>query len=404
VIVGPCTVVTGGTKPQVIEDGAVRVIEAHISHVGTAGALASAYPDDMRWPGRGRVLMPGLVNTHSHLARHLARGLPLRSPRDWQRFEKALSPEDVYWGVQAALAEGVRHGVTAVFDFHRAASSSDATLDEAVEAARRLGVRAGCCYGASEEDTLEERIAALEEAAILARALERSADSRLRALAGVRPMSLEGTRRLVREACEITGTKLPLHVDLTLDLTPAERWGTDAGDPDLSVLWAHAEAAPRDLLAFATERGDLLSAAGSGSAAAIMREAELGWGSDSGVNAPPLPDATHGWVFGARAEAHYRRLFVNGPRFAAASYGEGFGTIAPGAPADMVLLDYRPPTEFSGRTLSDHLWTGLLRAPVAGVMVGGEIVMDNGVLIGVDEREVFERARECSTRLWARIE
>jgi hypothetical protein len=30
--------------------------------------------------------------------------------------------------------------------------------------------------------------------------------------------------------------------------------------------------------------------------------------------------------------------------------------------------------------------------------------MDNGVLIGVDEREVFERARECSTRLWARIE
>jgi hypothetical protein len=45
----------------------------------------------------------------------------------------------------------------------------------------------------------------------------------------------------------------------------------------------------------------------------------------------------------------------------------------------------------------------LLRSSVAGVMVAGNVVMDNGVLVTVDEREVAARARECAARLWKRI-
>jgi hypothetical protein len=146
-----------------------------------------------------------------------------------------------------------------------------------------------------------------------------------------------------------------------------------------------------------------LSATGSGSTAALVRDAEVAWGSDASVNAPPLGDTAGGWATGGRAQLHYRRLFVNGPRWAATHFGAGLGTIAPGAPADLLLVDYRPATEFSSRTLVDHLWSGLLRAPISGVMVAGEPVMDNGVLLTVDEREVAERARECAARVWARI-
>ena len=121
------------------------------------------------------------------------------------------------------------------------------------------------------------------------------------------------------------------------------------------------------------------------------------------VNAPPLPDILHGWALGARAEAHYQRLFVNGARWAARLFGVGLGTITPGAPADLILVDYRPATEFSARTLPEHIWAGLLRAPVSGVMVAGEIVMDNGMLVTVDEREVAARARECAKRVWFRL-
>jgi hypothetical protein len=68
------------------------------------------------------------------------------------------------------------------------------------------------------------------------------------------------------------------------------------------------------------------------------------------------------------------------------------------------MLDYRPATEFSNRTFLQHLSTGLLRSSVSGVMVAGNVVMDNGVLVTVDEREVAVRARECAARLWKRIE
>ena len=78
--------------------------------------------------------------------------------------------------------------------------------------------------------------------------------------------------------------------------------------------------------------------------------------------------------------------------------------IAPGAPADLVLVDYRPATESRHRALVAHLAAGLLRAPVSGVMVAGEIVIDNGALVTVDEREVAARARECARRVRARLD
>src|SRR5512143_1854757 len=113
-IIGPCTVVTGGTKPDVLEDFAVRVVGAHISHLPPLHILTSAYPGETLWPARGRVLMPGFVNTHLHLARHLGRGLGLRTPAEWRRYDRALWSEDVLWSATSALAEGLRHGVTTV--------------------------------------------------------------------------------------------------------------------------------------------------------------------------------------------------------------------------------------------------------------------------------------------------
>ena len=404
-IIGPCVVVTGGPEPGVIEDAAVRVIGAHIAQVGPAGNLAAAFPDDTLWPARGRVLLPGLVNTHAHLARHLARGLGLRSGADWRRFDRGLSPDDVHWATVAALVEGVRHGVTTVCDFNRAGVGLDRALPEVIEAANRVGVRVATCFGADEQDPPAERRAAMNEGADFARALARKRSGRLHGLIGVRATTLDGMERLVRESLDAAGERQAVHVELALDTTPGERWGGALWPPGASAtLWAHAERAPRGLVSAVQERGDTLTATGTGAASALAREVGLGWGSDLGVNAPPVPDMTHGWPGERRTlELHYQRLFVNGATWAAQHFGPRLGTIAPGAPADLQLVDYRPATEFSSATLFDHLWAGLLRAPVSGVMVAGEIVMDNGQLVAVDEREVAARARECARRVWGRL-
>lgn len=404
-IVGPCTILTGGAEPRVIEDGAVRVEGAHIAQVGRAGFLAAAFPGDTLWPARGRVLMPGLVNTHVHLAHHLARGLGLHTAREWRRYERALSAEDVSWAVTAALVEGVRHGVTTVCDFHRSGSLIDLSLSEVVNSAARVGTRVATCYGASDIDTPLERRAAFDESLSFERALARGRPGRLRGMVGAQASSLGGVGAMLSEATEAAGEHLAVHMDLALDLTPAERWPNLRGWRSASVpaLWAHAETAPRGLLAAVQERGDALSAVGSAGAASLVRAADLAWGSDSSVNAPPLGDTMHVPAQGARSELHYQRLFVHGARWAARHFGEELGVIAPGAPADFVMVDYRPATEFSVRTLHHHLWSGLLRAPVSGVMVSGDVVMDNGTLVTVDETEVAARARECAKRVWERL-
>jgi cytosine/adenosine deaminase-related metal-dependent hydrolase len=401
VIIAPCTVVTGGPEPKVYEDAGVRISGSHIAQIAGAGDLARAYPDDTWWPARDRVVMPGFVNTHAHLARHLARGLGLRAPAEWRAYDRALSVDDVTHAVRAALIEGLRHGVTTVVDFHRSGACLDLSLSEVMGAADKVGVRVATCYGAAEEDTPLERRAAIDESVGFAKEIARTRKGRLRGMLGVQATTLHGIETLLAEAMEAAGGRYALHVDLALDLVPAAGWSrADLLPVDaMPALWAHAERAPRGLLGAVRERGDALSASGA-SAAALMRETDLAWGSDDGANSPPLLDGAPG---PRMAEAHYRRLFVHGARWAADHFGEELGVLAPGAPADLVMLDYRPATEFSNRTFLHHLSTGLLRSSVAGVMVAGNVVMDNGVLVTVDEREVAARARECAARLWKRI-
>jgi cytosine/adenosine deaminase-related metal-dependent hydrolase len=402
VIIGPCRVVTGGSAPQVHENGAVRVVGAHIAQIATLGDLAAAYPDETLWPARGRVLMPGFVNTHAHLARHFARGLVLRTAEEWRRYDRALSAEDVRWAVSAALVEGVRHGVTTVVDFHRSGACLDLSLSEVMAAAEAVGVRTATCYGAAEGDTPLERRAAIDESVGFARELARRGQGRLRGMLGVETSSLRGIETLLAEAMESAGDRYAVHVDLALDLTPAERWSRSDALPGtrFPALWAHAERAPRGLLDAARERGDSLTSSGAAAVAALLRASEVGWGSDDGLNAPPAPE---GACVPRVAEAHLQRLFVTGARWASDHFGEALGTIGPGAPADLVLLDYHPATAFDASTLPAHLWSGLLRAPVAGVMVAGQVVLDNGVLVSQDEREVQARARECAARVWQRL-
>jgi cytosine/adenosine deaminase-related metal-dependent hydrolase len=344
--------------------------------------------------------MPGFVNTHAHLARHLARGLGLRTPAEWRAYDRALSVDDVTCAVSAALVEGLRHGVTTVVDFHRSGACLDLSLSEVMGAADKVGVRVATCYGAAEDDTPLERRAAIDESVGFAKELARSRKGCLRGMLGVQATTLHGIETLLAEAMEAAGGRYALHVDLALDLTPAATWTrADLLPADaMPALWAHAERAPRGLLGAVRERGDSLSASGTSAAAAMVRD--LAWGSDDGANSPPLLDGAPARNL---AEAHYRRLFVHGARWAADHFGEELGVLAPGAPADLIMVDYRPATEFSNRTFLQHLSTGLLRSRVSGVMVAGSVVMDNGVLVTVDEREVAARGRESAARLWKRI-
>jgi 5-methylthioadenosine/S-adenosylhomocysteine deaminase len=69
------TVVTADPTDTVHTGAALAVADGRIAALGPAADVLARYPDAERVEARGRVVMPGFANTHTHLPRVLARGI-----------------------------------------------------------------------------------------------------------------------------------------------------------------------------------------------------------------------------------------------------------------------------------------------------------------------------------------
>jgi cytosine/adenosine deaminase-related metal-dependent hydrolase len=96
-------------------------------------------------------------------------------------------------------------------------------------------------------------------------------------------------------------------------------------------------------------------------------------------------------------------MLVGGHRLAAAAFGLPLGCLDAGAPADLVVLEYRPPTPLTGENLAGHLLFGLDRSHVRSTMVAGRLVLRDRKLTTVDEAAVLASARTAAERLWQRM-
>lgn len=123
------TVDAAGT---VIASGAVAVRDGEIIAVGPADELRAGYLAVEEIDATGCLVLPGLINTHTHLAMTLLRGcaddVTLQGflERVIPREAELLSPEHVAAALRVAVAESVRSGVTAALDmywFHEAAEA-----------------------------------------------------------------------------------------------------------------------------------------------------------------------------------------------------------------------------------------------------------------------------------------
>jgi cytosine/adenosine deaminase-related metal-dependent hydrolase len=84
--------------------------------------------------------------------------------------------------------------------------------------------------------------------------------------------------------------------------------------------------------------------------------------------------------------------------------GFGLGELREGGAADLVLIDYQPPTPFDETTFAGHLVFGLSQACVDTTIVAGNVLMaDKQLRLDLDEAELTARARERSRALWERF-
>jgi cytosine/adenosine deaminase-related metal-dependent hydrolase len=83
--------------------------------------------------------------------------------------------------------------------------------------------------------------------------------------------------------------------------------------------------------------------------------------------------------------------------------GSQFGQLARGAPADIVLVDYDPPTPLTIDNLPWHILFGMDGSGVDTTIVAGQVLMRHRELLTLDESAVMARARELAGKLWQRI-
>jgi 5-methylthioadenosine/S-adenosylhomocysteine deaminase len=140
-------IVTGGTvltmngTRAVYEDGAIVVKGDTIVAVGSRSELEAQYVASQTIDARGKLLLPGFINGHTHVPMTLFRGLHDDvTLNDWlykyifPAEAKNVNEEFVRWGTRLAAAEQIRGGVTTFADMYY---FEDAVAEETKSAGMR---------------------------------------------------------------------------------------------------------------------------------------------------------------------------------------------------------------------------------------------------------------------------
>jgi len=97
-------------------------------------------------------------------------------------------------------------------------------------------------------------------------------------------------------------------------------------------------------------------------------------------------------------------LAFNNAKIANRYWNPGVGVLKEGFAADIILMDYYPPTPFDGNTFLGHMVFGFSQSFVDTTIAGGKVLMENKKLcIDVDEEEAAAKSMELSEKLWERF-
>jgi len=135
-------IVTMSADRTIIEDGAVAIKDGAIVDIGQSTELRLRYLADRVIDASGKIVMPGLVNAHTHASMTVLRGLAddvalhvWLENHIWPAEAKFMSAGTIVLGATVAFAEMVRSGTTTFNDMYFFA-------DEIALAAKGFGIRA----------------------------------------------------------------------------------------------------------------------------------------------------------------------------------------------------------------------------------------------------------------------
>lgn len=396
------------------------------------------HPDDEVINLNGKLIMPGMVCAHTHLYSALARGMPAppRAPINfkeileliWWRLDRALDEETIYWSAIAGALDAARSGSTLLFDHHASPSHIRGSLQIVREAVEKVGLRAVLCYEVTDRGGLVERDQGVEENRAFLEWTRESSDNHgqlFRAMVGAHASftlsdgSLDRCAELMREF------DAGLHIHVAEDRCDVEDARSRYESGIVERLSKHEALNTRTILAhgihLTDNEIDLAKSAGVwfahnprsnannqvGYAPVAKFGARLALGTD-GIGADMFEESRFAFFKGRDSRSGFTaddwlHVLANNQRLASEIFGDKLGVLDDGCPADLLVLDYQPPTPLSSENVAWHLAFGMSSASIESVMVNGRFVIKDR-LPAFDHEYLAERARAATEKLWKKLQ
>ncbi len=440
-LVGNGNLLTLGRECRVISGGGVLIEGGTITDLGKTAELQAAAPRARFIDCRGRLIMPGLTCAHTHTYSTFARGMALKDDppanfpqilqRLWWRLDQALTLEDIYYSALVTFVGCIKNGTTALLDHHASPGAVSGSLEQIATAARKAGIRVNLCYEVSDRDGHEKMLAGLEENAAMIKKCTEENSPLLTANFGMHASFTIGAKTMEQCARTVHDLDTGVHIHVAESREDVadcrEKYGLGVierldsynllGPKTLAAHCVHISEREMDLLARTgtnvahNPQSNMNNAVGCAPVKKMLDAGiVVGMGTD-GMSTAMLEgmktahilhkfcqnDPRAGW------EEVPQMQFANNARIMSNFFPLKLGELTPGAAADLIVIDYDPPTPLTANNYYGHLVYGVAGSTVETTIVDGKILMQDRILTTIDEQEINFAARELAAKLWERF-
>lgn len=439
-VIGNGRLLTRGRLVPYIDDGAVAVDNEHIIEVGQTADILKKYGDAEFIDAKRGVIMPGLINTHTHIYSALARGLAMPDYNPtcfyeildgmWWRLDRHLSIEGCRMSAYATMAECVKNGVTTIFDHHASFFQPCGSLAAIAEVSRKVGLRSCLCYETSERDGMEKCEEAIRENVDFIEYCEAHPSAYLKAMFGMHA-SFTLSEDTMRECVRANAGRVGFHIHVSEGLDdvydamhkyqkrPVQRLYDLGilGEKTILGHCIHVTASEMELIKSTNTNVVNNPASNMGNAVGCSpiiemyrRGISLGLGTDAYTNdmlesaKTALAIQRHCSGDPTAAWNEVTSMLIEGNAHIAGNcFGERLGVLEAGAAADIVVMDYNPYTRFDENTGNGHMLFGMSGRDCTTTIVGGRVLMRDRRLTTIDEELVYGEIRSAAEALWKSV-
>lgn len=436
-LIGNGKLITRDSNAPYFENGAVVTDGRYVRAVGDYAALKAAYPEAEFVDAKGGVIMPAFINVHSHIYSALARGLSISgfNPHNfyeildgqWWAIDRQLTLNGTRRSAYTTIIDGIKTGCTTIFDHHASYKAISGSLFEIEKVAKELGIRACLCYEVSERDGEAKCEEAIEENANFLSHCEQEKNPMINAMFGGHALftiSDKTFEKMVKANNGRTGYHIHVSEGLNDVYDSAARYGTRSvnrllnngilGEKTMLGHCIHVNSGEMDII---KETGTMVcnnaesnmgNAVGCSPILQMMEKGILvGMGTDSYTF--DMLEALKVSLIIQRHNACMpnvawcevtKMLFENNAKIASRYFPDRLGVLAPGAAADVIIMDYKNFTPFSDKNIDGHMIFGMTGRQCEFTMCAGKILMQDRKLVGIDEEAINAETMEESIKLW----